>query len=185
MAIAAPRHRPWLHGWWLAAGLLLVLDVTACAQGGRKSQPGSVMQMIAGTRIEISYHRPVARGRALFGSLVPWGRIWSPSADSAAIVTVSAPVEVNGESLAAGTYSLWAIPGEEHWTVIFSTVPHAFHLSYPGEERDALRVRAVPERGEHMETLAFYFPIVDADSASLHLHWGTTIVPLSIRAGAR
>ena len=57
--------------------------------------------------------RPVARGRELFGALVPWGRIWTPSADSAARITLSTPIEVNGSRLAAGTYSIWTIPDSD------------------------------------------------------------------------
>jgi hypothetical protein len=150
----------------------------------RPSQHGSVSQHVADTVITIEYNRPVARGRALFGSLVPWGAIWSPSADTAATFSVSTPVRVNGEQLAAGTYSLWAIPQPDTWTLIFSTAHPTFHLAYP-EGRDALRVRAASRSGEHMETLAFYFPLVDADSAVLNLHWGKTVVPLSIRSGER
>jgi hypothetical protein len=158
----------------------------ACAQGNGdrdipKSQLGSVMQSVAGTRIVITYRRPVARGRALFGALVPWGRMWTPSADSAAVLESSGPLEVNGAALPAGTYSIWAIPERDTWTVIFNATPHTFHLAYP-EGRDVLRVHATPKQGEHMETLGFYFPSVDADSATLYLHWGTTIVPLSLRA---
>ena len=63
------------------------------AQGIARSQPAAVSQQLAGMRIEIAYHRPVARGRPLFGALVPWGRIWSPSADSVARLTISGPVE--------------------------------------------------------------------------------------------
>lgn len=176
------RKRRTLRCSGAAAALLTTIAVAACAQETvPKSQLGSVMQTVAGTRIEITYRRPVARGRDLFGALVPWGRIWTPSADSAAYVSISAPVEINGDSLAAGTYSIWTIPGAERWTVIFNAVPHAFHLRYP-RGRDVLRVNATPERGDYMETLAFYFPVADADSASLYLHWGRTIVPLTIRA---
>jgi Protein of unknown function (DUF2911) len=153
----------------------------ANAQRTPRSQLGTVSQTIAGTTIEITYRRPVAHGRALFGSLVPWGRVWTPSADSVARITLSRAVEVNGARLAAGAYGVWAIPDSASWTVIFSSVPRAFHLAYP-EGRDALRVHAMPERGEHMETLAFYFPVADADSAVLRLHWGTTVVPLTLRA---
>jgi hypothetical protein len=56
-----------------------------------------------------------------------------------------------------------------------------FHLRYPGTD-DVLRVHATPTRGDHVETLMFTFPVVDADSARLELRWGSTIVPLSIRA---
>lgn len=153
----------------------------ARAQANAKSQLGSVTQQVAGARVEVTYRRPVARGRALFGALVPWGHVWTPSADSAARLSVSAAVTVNGQPLPAGEYGVWAIPDSAQWTVIFSREAAAFHLRYP-EGRDALRVRSVPTRGEHVETLLFAFPIVDADSAVLQLRWGTTVVPLVVRA---
>jgi hypothetical protein len=162
---------------------LLLSAACASAQPIPKSQLATVTQHVAGARIEIVYRRPVARGRALFGALVPWGRIWSPSADTVARLSVSAPIEVNGARLAAGSYGLWAIPDSTSWTIIFSTDPSAFHLRYP-ERRDALRVRTPPRQGEHVETLEFDFPMVDADSAQLRLRWGTTIVPLAIRVPA-
>ncbi len=168
------------------AAMLVLAPTAACAQrgaagGNARSQLGGVTQSIGGTRVEIVYRRPVARGRTLFGALVPWGHVWTPSADSAARITVSGPVEVNGSPLAAGSYALWAIPDSTAWTMIFSTVPEVFHLRYP-EGKDALRVRATPTQGEHVETLAFVFPVVDADSAVLQLRWGTTVVPLTLRA---
>jgi hypothetical protein len=173
------------------AGALVALlcGVSGCAsaQEVRKSQLATMSQQIAGSRIEIVYRRPVARGRALFGSLVRWGHIWTPSADSAARITVSGPIDVNGSPLPSGTYGVWAIPDSTSWTVIFSGAAAAFHLSYP-EGKDVLRVRATPTRGEHVESLLFVVPMVDADSAVLQLRWGTTVVPLAIHArpiGAR
>lgn len=146
-----------------------------------KSQVATVTQQVAGAHIEILYHRPVARSRALFGALVPWGRIWTPSADSAARLTLSAPVTVNGAPLPAGSYSVWAIPDSISWTVIFNATPSTFHLRYP-EGHDVLRVQATPQRGDHVESLMFAFPLVDADSAVLNLRWGSIVVPLTIHA---
>ena len=168
--------------------MLLALGVAACgtsrpsaAQVTPRSQPAGVLQMLAGTRIELTYHRPVARGRVLFGALVPWGRIWSPSADSVARLTLSGPVELNGARLPAGSYGLWMIPDSTAWMVIVSAKADAFHLRYP-DGQDVLRVMATPRHGEHVETLLFAFPMADADSASLELRWGTTVVPVRIRA---
>lgn len=153
----------------------------AAAQRVPRSQPGAVSQEVAGTRIEVAYHRPVARGRALFGALVPWGRVWSPSADTVARLTLSNPVEINGTRLAAGSYGLWMIPDSTAWTVIVSAKADAFHLRYP-EGQDVARWTVAPQRGEHVESLLFVFPMVDADSATLQLRWGTTVVPLTVRA---
>jgi|SoiMethySBSTD1v2_1073268.scaffolds.fasta_scaffold320021_4 DUF2911 family protein len=161
-------------------GLWFVGASAAVAQN-MKSQLGTVSQIIAGTRVEIVYRRPVARGRELFGSLVSWGRVWTPSADTAARFTTTGPLEVNGSDLPAGTYSLWAIPDSTSWAIVFNRVAEVFHLRYP-EGRDVLRVKVAPVSGPHVETLMFSFPVVDADSARLELRWGTTVVPLSIRA---
>ncbi len=146
------------------------------------SQLGTVGQELAGTRIDLTYRRPVARGRRLFGALVPYGRVWTPSADSAAYMTLSGPVEVNGSELPAGTYSIWTIPDSAAWTVIFSDRAHVFHLYYP-RDHDVLRVTSAPVRGDWFETLTFTFPVADADSAVLQLRWGDTVVPLKLRAG--
>jgi hypothetical protein len=172
-------------------GLALLLVLGAAAPPAqqsstpRRSQRAALMQMVGQTKIEILYSRPVARGRELFGALVPWGRVWNPGADTATQITVSTDVLVNGQRLAAGTYSLWAIPGQDVWTVILNRAAPVWHLPYPGEEKDALRVRVVPQRGEHMETLAFHFPVVDGSRAVLHLQWGTTIVPLEIQVNGK
>jgi hypothetical protein len=112
---------------------------------------------------------------------VPWGRIWSPSADSAAKLILSGPIELNGARLAAGSYGLWMIPDSTAWTVIISAKPDAFHLRYP-EGQDVMRVSATPARGEHIETLLFVFPTVDADSATLQMRWGTMVLPLRVKA---
>jgi len=154
------------------------LAAPAAAQSAiPKSQLASITQHIAGTTIDVVYRRPVARGRTLFGALVPWDRVWSPSADSAPRFTTSRAIEVNGTVLAAGTYSLWAIPGEKEWTWIFNSQAAAFHMSHPGEGKDVLRVKSAPETAGHIETLTLSFPLVDADSAIFRLHWGTTRRP--------
>lgn len=147
----------------------------------RKSQLATVSQMIGTARVEIVYRRPVARGRELFGELVPYGKLWSPSADSATIFSTTKDLHVAGSKLPAGKYSVWAIPEKEMWTVVFSSVTPAFHLRYT-EGKDVLRVRVKSHLGDSMESLGYYFPMVDADSAILALHWGKTVVPMPIKA---
>lgn len=164
-----------------ALGAVASLARGADAQEVRKSQLATVSQTIARTKVDITYRRPVARGRELFGALVPWSKVWSPSADTAAVITFSEAVTINGDSLPAGTFSLWTIPDSTSWTLIFSR-DHPVHHTRYRDSADVLRVRAAPRVGPHMETLGFYFPMVDADSAELVVHWGTVVVPLKIRA---
>lgn len=160
---------------------LLVVPTALTAQEGIPfSQHGAVLQVMGHDTITISYNRPVARGRRLFGKLVPWDRVWHPGADSATTISFSQDVLVQGHLLKAGSYTLWTIPDTTTWTVMFSRALHVFHTPYVGDSTIVLKVPATPARGDHMEVLAFYFPIVGPDSAVLRLHWGTTIVPLKL-----
>jgi len=146
-----------------------------------KSQAASVSQRVANTDITITYSRPVARGRALFGALIPYNEVWDPGADQATAIAVTRDVQIDGHSLPAGKYSLWAIPRPDTWTIIFSKAANVYHTPYPGEAQDALRFDVRPEKGPYMEVLTFYFPIVEGKDTVLRLHWGEVMVPLSIR----
>ena len=155
----------------------------ARAQGYPFSQRGSVDQHVAHTTIAVEYGRPVARGRVLFGQLVPWDSVWHPGADSATRISFDHPVRLEGQDVSAGEYSVWLIPrASRPWTVILSRAAHVFHKPYPGPARDAHRFDVTPETGAHMESLAFYFPSVVRAEAVLRIHWGTTIVPIRVTA---
>jgi hypothetical protein len=164
---------------FLVVPLALTARQTAAPANPRPSQHGEVSQRVAGTTITVVYNRPVARGRELFGALVPWGRVWCPCADDATTIAVTTDVKVTGQTLPAGTYSVWTEPQPDTWTVIFNRSAQAWHTRYPAGQ-DALRVKVRPRAGSHMETLAFYFPVVDGRKAELVLHWGTVVVPLEI-----
>ena len=162
---------------------LLITSAPLSAQGYPFSQRGSVTQSVAYTNFSITYGRPVARGRALFGALVPWDSVWHPGADSATLLKFNHDILVEGKPLRAGEYSLWLIPHQHAaWTVIFSRAAHVFHKPYPGERFDVLRVDVSPEQASPMESFAIYFPKVLRDEATMQLHWGTTALPIHLKA---
>lgn len=171
------------------AAALIVFGSAAChAQGYPFSQRGRVDQTVAFTDISVVYGRPVARGRVLFGdsALVKWNAVWHPGADSATRVTFSHDVKLEGRDVKAGEYTIWLIPrADKPWTFILSHAAHVFHIPYPGESADALRVEVMPDTGNHMETLAIYFPVVQRDEAVMRIHWGETIIPVRIKAPYR
>jgi hypothetical protein len=146
----------------------------------RKSQAAAVSQRVANTEITITYSRPVARGRELFGGIVPYGQVWNPGADQATAVVFSRDVTVNGESLGAGKYSIWVIPDPTRWTLIFSRAGDVFHTPYPGETQDALRLEIAPEATSYTEVMSFDFPSVEGKETTLRFRWGNTSVPMAI-----
>jgi hypothetical protein len=174
----------------LALGAVLfaaALPAAACGgQGYPPSQRGSVTQNVALTEIVVTYGRPVARGRALFGQLVPWDSVWHPGADSATRISFSHDVLVEGQAVKAGEYSIWLIPRDGRpWTFILSRASHVFHKPYPGASADYLRVDVAPEAVSHMESLAIYFPSVIKDAAIMRIHWGVSALPIHIIAPYR
>jgi len=147
----------------------------------KASQHGTVTQQVAGTHITVVYNRPVARGRDLFGALVPYDKVWCPGADYCTTIKVSTDVTSEGQKLPAGTYSLWTKPGATKWTVMVNRAQLVGHTAYQSfADQDILTLEVTPRTGSHMETLAFYFPVVNQKHAELVLHWGTVVVPLSI-----
>src|SRR5688572_903625 len=167
----------------MAAVLTTAVNAQLPQDGPRPSQLGSVTQHINKTTVTIEYSRPLARGRTLFGELVPWGKIWTPGANDATTIAVSTDVKINGQALAKGTYTVWSVPEAERWTLVFNSEHPVFHTRYESvAQKDVLRVQVTPRQGQHMETLAWYFPRVDGRKAEVVAHWGTTIVPLEIEA---
>ena len=75
----------------------------------KPSQHGEVSQRIAATTMTVVYNRPVARGRELFGSLVPYGRVWCPCADDATTIALTTDVKINGAD--AGRRDVFGVDG--------------------------------------------------------------------------
>jgi hypothetical protein len=163
----------------LLATAIAVSAYPCGAQTPRRSQRAEVMQMVGDTEIRAMYVRPVARGRELFGKLVPYGKIWTPSADTAMRLTFSTDVQIDGNALKAGSYSVWAIPDSTTWTVIFNSSASVFHLRHR-ETDDVLRVTAKVDSLPHVETLTLSFPVVDGRKAVMQIQWGPTAMSLAI-----
>lgn len=162
-------------------GLMLVAGCRATGETA-KSQRARMEQHVGPLVVTIEYNRPVARGRRLFGGIVPLGEPWNPGADAASTIRFSGDVEVEGQLVPPGGYSIWIIPDTSRWTFILSRAAEVYHLPYP-QGKDQLRLPGLrTQSGPHMETLGFYFPMVDGDSAVLHFHWGETMLPIRLRA---
>lgn len=162
----------------LCAAALLAAPALAQQRDGtlpRLSPNASVSFTLGVTEIIVSYGAPSARGRTVFGDLVPFGQVWRAGANEATTITFSTDVEVEGEPLAAGTYGFFVLPEEEAWTLIFSRDPQQWGAFRYDPAQDALRVRVHPETAPFRETLAFAFDGLTLgsgrDAVDVVLHW--------------
>ena len=146
------------------------------------SPPALVRNQVGLTTVEIEYARPGVKGRKIFGALVPYGKIWRTGANTATRVSFSTDVMVGGETVTAGDYALFTIPGETEWTIILNTVAGQWGSYAYSEAQDVLRVKVPAETVEHVETMHLDLENIHKASADLTLTWETTRVrvPLEI-----
>ena len=146
----------------------------------RDSQHSVLTQRIGITDITINYHRPLVKGRAIWGKVVPYGEVWRAGANENTTITVTDPVTVEGQPLAMGTYGLHMIPTENEWTIIFSKIYTAWGSFTYKQDNDALRVTVKPQPSDFREVLTYDFDNVNKDSAVATLRWEKIAVPFKI-----
>lgn len=125
--------------------------------------------------ITVDYGSPLAKGRELWGGLVPYDAIWRTGANEATNLETSGDLLVEGELLPAGHYSMFTIPTAGEWTVVFNGQPAQWGAYNHDPALDVLRVTATPIESEMSESMEF-----DASGNTLSLHWGTLALPIQI-----
>jgi hypothetical protein len=160
--------------------LPLVAQQAAPLKTPRLSQHQVIMQTVGLTDITIDYSRPVAKGRAIFGGLVPFDQVWRTGANEATQITFSEDVTIDGKPLPKGAYSLHTIPGKDSWTLAFNKTAKQWGSFSYDQAQDALRVTAKPQKGPFAELFTITFPDVTTDDAVVALRWADTMVLFKI-----
>jgi tetratricopeptide (TPR) repeat protein len=169
----------------LAAGAVSAAIPRAQAQSAvldlpRDSQHAQITQKIGITNITINYHRPLVKGRKVFGSLQPYGQVWRAGANENTTIEFTDPVAVEGNPLPAGTYGLHMIPGEQEWTVIFSKAATSWGSFTYDQKEDALRVAVKPQASEFHEALTYDFDDLKPNATTITLRWDKVAVPFRV-----
>jgi Protein of unknown function (DUF2911) len=146
----------------------------------RVSPKASLTQTIGLTDVTITYSRPSVKGRAIWGELVPYGKVWRTGANEATTIKFSDDVMINGQKLPAGTYSLHTIPDKDQWTVIFNNVADQWGSFNYDQTKDALRVTVKPETAPFTESMTFGVDNVTPDSGTVVLRWEKVAVPFTV-----
>lgn len=169
---------------------LLILILLACQFTGyaqreltlpEASQAAMVMQRIGLTDITINYHSPLAKGRKIWGDLVPYKEVWRAGANENTTIAFTSDVLIEGKTLKAGTYGLHTIPTEKEWTVIFSKEYKSWGSFFYDEKQDALRVNVTPRQAEMQDWLSYSFTDPQPASVTALLRWEKLAVPVSIK----
>ncbi len=131
--------------------------------------------------VKITYGRPNKRGRELFGTLVPYGKVWRTGANEATEITLTGDVRVGGKILKAGTYSVFTVPNEKEWTIIFNNDLGQWGAYDYNENNDVLRVTAKVEQLDQVyEPFTMEFENKEDGKANWLIIWDKTKVVIPV-----
>jgi hypothetical protein len=127
--------------------------------------------------IRVIYSRPQKKGREIFGTLIPYGKVWRTGANENTEIKLYKDAMINGKKLSAGTYSLFTIPGEKDWTIIFNAdLDYWGSYSYD-EAKDVLRIKVTTQKLTNaLEDFSIRFTGSGANDALMRLGWENTLV---------
>jgi hypothetical protein len=131
--------------------------------------------------LRVIYSRPQKRDRVVFGNLVPFDKVWRTGANEATELEVYKTFQVGNETLSAGTYTLYTMPGEDMWTVIINKETNTWGAYSYKEELDAVRIE-VPSKNAAatIESLSMAFKPTD-DGVSLMIGWDDRFVEVPFK----
>jgi hypothetical protein len=127
------------------SSILMVCAVLIIQAQSKPSPPAETKAKLNTADITINYSQPAVKGRTIWGDLVPYGVVWRTGANEATWIEVSEDVEVEGQTLKAGKYGLFTIPGRDEWTIIFNNTWQQWGAYEYDEAMDALRVTVKPQ----------------------------------------
>lgn len=166
---------------FVAVGLFSL--ATAQIKTPAASPTAKITQNVGLTDITVEYSRPSVKGRTIFGGLVPYGEMWRTGANKNTIVTFSAPVKIGGKDLKAGSYSIFTVPGQTEWEVVFYTdtenwgVPEKWDAA-----KEAVRFKVKSEKMDfNIESLMIELNDLTNEGLTFSLGWEKTWISFPIK----
>ena len=161
--------------FFLAFCTIVTLGVSAQTS----SQPKSPRETVTTTDISVTYGRPYKNDRVIFGGLEKYGNVWRLGADQATTITFSRSVQFGGQNVNAGTYTMFAIPEENQWTIILNTQLGQWgaYMYEKHKDKNVVQVTVpVTTLATEVEQFTIRFP----QTNSMIMEWDKTQVAVSI-----
>jgi hypothetical protein len=159
---------------------LAVFGVVRAAQNKPSPPAKATCDLGGGKSITVDYSSPRAKGRKIYGGLVPYGEVWRAGANEATTFVTTADLMVGGTHVPAGSYTLFAVPEKDKWTLVISKTTGEWGTKYSGKEQDLARVdmkaSTLPAGVENF-TIAFD---PNGGGCTLRMDWETTRASVAI-----
>lgn len=172
---------------YAVAFMLATYAIEAQVKTPQPSPKTTVQQVVGLTDVTLDYSRPSAKGRTIFGDLVPFGKLWRTGANYNSLITFSDDVTIEGKVLPKGKYALFTVPKADTWEIIF--YKNTDNWGTPEEFKEsevALRANAKPILTDRrVETFTLSIGNVTNDSAELEIAWEKTFVALKFEVPSK
>jgi hypothetical protein len=171
----------------VTAALLATVAVAGIAlraqqdKASRPSPPAKAECKIDGKTITIDYSSPRAKGRKIFGSLVPYGQVWRAGANEATTLVTSGDINIGGKAVPAGKYTIFAIPAEDKWTLVISKKTGEWGTAYPGPDNDLARIdMKASKTSAPVENFTIAFD-QKGSTCTMRMEWENTTASVDIK----
>jgi tetratricopeptide (TPR) repeat protein len=144
----------------------------------------TVKQAFALSDITIEYARPSAKGRVVYGDVVPFGTIWRTGANNSTKITFGEDVKVEGNDVKAGTYALYSVPNKDSWELmLYKDLTLGGNVADYKKENEVIRFTIKPTAlTEKVETFQINVQDITSNSANIELIWEKTRVAFKVVA---
>ena len=146
-------------------------DIAYFRPGGRNSD--AIARVI--------YGRPQKKGRTMLGGSEPYGKVWRLGANEATEIKLYKDVTFGDKLIKAGTYTMYAIPTQNEWTIIFNTKLDTWGAYSYEESKDVARIK-VPTGKTQSEVEAFTIWFDDeVAEKTMNIAWENTLVKVPVK----
>jgi hypothetical protein len=174
-----------LIGAAIIAVLVVIIGYVQLKKTKSFSPEDQVVYEQADLTLKVFYNKPFKKNRVIFGNLVPYNKVWRTGANEATTFETNKDLTIEGKKLKAGKYTLWTIPRQDRWTIIFNSEHGQWGINSKGEanrqpERDVLTVDVTAvEQDQVFEqfTIAFH---KSGEDIEMVLAWDKTLVSIPI-----
>lgn len=172
----------------IAFALLFAGTVFSTAQAQDLKLPSlspaaRISQEFSTSSIDINYSRPSMRGRTVFGDLVAYNEVWRTGANAATKIKFGEDVQIAGNDVKAGEYSLYTIPGKDQWEVIVNKgVGNWGQMGYDRKD-DVARFMVKPQTmPSTVQTFTIDISNITLNTCNIDLMWEKTKISIPVKA---
>lgn len=165
-----------------AFALVMSVFVYAQIETPQPSPNSTMTQNVGLSEMTIAYSRPSAKGRVIFGDLIPFNKRWRTGANENTVITFTDDVMIGGQALEAGTYALYSIPKKDSWDIFFYDEVNNWGLPQTWNDAAVSAMINVPVKAldHHVETFTIGVGSIEMDKAHLQISWEKSMVEVPV-----